>query len=818
MAPIGGLSSATTSGTSSIRGYGGLASGLDRDSLIENMTAGTMSKIYKQQQAKQKLEWQQQAMRGITSKLYEFSQKYMSYTSGDNLLGAALFTPGKISAVGKYADLISVSGSSATAEAMSILGVKQMASNAQAVSKERVSSGNLSGSPVDLGMDTSRPIDMLGGSSLTITYGTKNYSVYLPEDGDYSKVGGISDALNKAMKEITVGEGKTLADVVQAGVARETDGSWRLVLNLNEEKAAGNTVKLSGDSNDLLYRLGFRGKNESLDNMTDDQLTITKDGLKAKDVVHRFETKTNAEWLAGKEISFTYNGKTEKIKLGTADELKKDGLQNSLQAGLDKAFGRGRIKVSMTEEKDESGNNTGKYALSFKTTIPDAPDGTEDLSSVLTINSADRGVLGKNGVLGIRAGSSNRLNLNNTLENSGLKSLEGKTITDEALADLTINGVKIQGLSKDDTLKEILEKINNTEGAGVRISYQANTDKFVISSTQEGASGSLKIEGQAADLLFEGKIDTNDTSVNKKYAVTKGQDAIVAVKYAGSDEVTEIVRGSNTFNLDGMNVTVKGTFGYDKVDAAGKPVNNDPVTFDATMDTEKTVKTVKEMIESFNEILELVNKELTTKPNRKFQPLTSAQEKEMSEKEIEKWNEQAKTGMLFGDSDLRSLANSMRFLVSTDSALKEIGIGVSSNYADNGKLTFDEEKFKKALEADPEKVRRAINGAAEKDSAGNIVKQGGLMVRMQDITNRYAGMTGSTKGILVERAGSEHAPTTILKNSLQKQMDAIDKRITGLQNKLAIEQDRYIKQFTSLERLISQMNSQSSWLYSAFGA
>lgn len=812
MAPIGGLSSATTSGTSSIRGYGGLASGLDRDSLIENMTAGTMSKIYKQQQAKQKLEWQQQAMRGITSKLYEFSQKYMSYTSGDNLLGAALFTPGKISAVGKYADLISVSGSSATAEAMSILGVKQMAKNAQAVSNGQVSSGNLSGSPVNLKMTDKRPLDMIGGSSLTITHGTKNYSVYLPEDGDYSSYEKIAEELNKAMKEISIGENRTLADVVQAGTT-VVNGSNRLVLKSKDE--AGNTVKLRSDSNDLLYRLGFRGKDESLDNMTDDQLTITKDGLVAQNGVNATETKTNAEWLAGKEISFTYNGKTEKIKLGTVEELSGDkGLVGSLQEGLDKAFGKGRIKVSVTEDK-----------LSFETMIPKGgPKGEDikDASSVLTINSADRGVLGKNGVLGIKAGSSNRLNLNNTLENSGLKSLEGKTITDEALADLTINGVKIQGLSKDDTLKEILEKINNTEGAGVRISYQANTDKFIISSTQEGASGFLKIEGQAADLLFGGKIDTNDASANSGYAVTKGQDAIVAVKYAGSDEVTEIVRGSNTFNLDGMNVTVKGTFGYENVEVDGKPVNklvnNDPVTFDATMDTEKTVKTVKEMIESFNEILELVNKEVTTKPNRKFQPLTSAQEEEMSEKEIEKWNEKAKAGMLFGDSDLRSLANSMRFLVSTDSALKEIGIGVSSNYADNGKITFDEEKFKKALEADPEKVRKAINGAAEKDSAGNIVKQGGLIVRMQDITNRYAGMMGSTKGILVERAGSEHAPTTILKNSLQKQMDAIDKRITGLQNKLAIEQDRYIKQFTSLERLISQMNSQSSWLYSAFGA
>jgi flagellar hook-associated protein 2 len=35
--------------SSSVRGYGGLASGLDRDSLIQGMTAGTRAKIAKQQ-------------------------------------------------------------------------------------------------------------------------------------------------------------------------------------------------------------------------------------------------------------------------------------------------------------------------------------------------------------------------------------------------------------------------------------------------------------------------------------------------------------------------------------------------------------------------------------------------------------------------------------------------------------------------------------------------------------------------------------------------------------------------------------------------
>ena len=51
---------------------------------------------------------------------------------------------------------------------------------------------------------------------------------------------------------------------------------------------------------------------------------------------------------------------------------------------------------------------------------------------------------------------------------------------------------------------------------------------------------------------------------------------------------------------------------------------------------------------------------------------------------------------------------------------------------------------------------------------------------------------------------------------IYKQLDAIKKQIAKLQERLETERDRYIKQFTSLETLISQMNNQSGWL-SQFG-
>ncbi len=69
-------------------------------------------------------------------------------------------------------------------------------------------------------------------------------------------------------------------------------------------------------------------------------------------------------------------------------------------------------------------------------------------------------------------------------------------------------------------------------------------------------------------------------------------------------------------------------------------------------------------------MLEAVNKEVTTKPNRKYEPLTDEQKAEMKEDQIKKWEDKAKEGLLFNDTDLRSLTDSMRFIFESGSLIR----------------------------------------------------------------------------------------------------------------------------------------------------
>ena len=950
--------SSSVSSVSSIRGYGGLVSGLDRDSLIQGMTSATRAKIAKQQKQKQTYLWKQEAYRSVSSKLVEFSQKYTSYVNqSTNISSPGFWAKSNITAIGDYSKYISVSGSSSLADSMSIVGVKQLAKDASMSSVGTVSDQSLTTGSINLGTED---VSTLEGQSIYFKYGTRTYGVSLSsgttKDGftyDYSNGAKAQESITKALKNISIGDGKTLADVIKVTADPSDAGDpsgTAFKLDFQSTDNAGNTIQIAGGSKAALKALGI----EDIDSLSDEDKTITSSGLStelAGRIQTFFEPKSFADRVGGKNISFTYNGTTKSIQFDSAEEIQGmiggddktslESIADDLETKLGKAFGSGRIKVGVQED-----TKNGGYQLKFETMNP--ATNTVDNSSILAISSADTGVIGKRGALKVEYGESNRVNLSSTLAQSGLagiadgieqkladfktaygvdyettyfsgsvKAMEligklgSKVTADTKVSDLkqlissnysqlsdtvlssvyeaidhfktddntkvgdlkdamkdyvekrelklTINDVKIEGLSYNSTLNDMIGKVNASD-AGVTMSYMMNSDKFSIVSTAGGVAGKIDFSGSGDDGLLFGQKDVN-------YTVTKGQDAVIGVKYAGSDDVVDLVRGSNSFNLDGLNVTVNGTFGYNyaKDDTNGKYVKDgdgkyfkvedttarytetgvaDPageyvkttdgtfvnasggfysmdtsnsVTFNAKTDSDKIVSAISDMIKDYNEIVKLVNDEVTTKPNRSYEPLTDEQKEELTEDQIKKWEEKAKAGMLFNDTDLRGLSDSMRFIFDSGSEdkamLESFGISTSSNYGDNGKLVFDETKFRAALESNAGDLQKLFTKTADSTTG----EKGGVMARITSITDKYASITGVTKGILIERAGSIYSPTSILSNYLQKTMNSIDDNIDRLQGQLKTETDRYVKQFTTLESLISQMNSQSGWL-SSFGS
>jgi flagellar hook-associated protein 2 len=784
-----------TSSASSLRGFGGLASGLDRDSLIEGMTAATRAKIAKQQKSKQTMQWKQDAYRSISSKLVEFSRKYTSYTTPEtNLASAAFWTRSNVTPTGINSKYIQVTGSPTSTGTISIAGVEQLAKKASVVSGDFVTSGVLTSG--ELKPDEMKIVSALAGESLKFKINDKTFNVQLG-NGDYSNATEAVKSIKEALKGVSVG-GRTLADIIDVEAEAVTpDGeNTPFTLNFKSTDGAGNTVSLAGGSEGALKALGFESEEKFATLAGEGKTVINESGIampeeewneiKAKQ--NFFKELSFQERVNGKKMTFTYNGVSKSIMLEYDAEHKPetplDAFTADIEKKLAKEFGSGRIAVSVT----------GDGKLQFKT---QKPNGDGDNSSELAISSADAGLLGTDGALQIEKGVSNRLNLDAAVGQSGLKAMPSGTDW-----DITINGVTIAGINSGSTMNDIINKINSSD-AGVIVTYMKNADRFSIVSNDEGASGMVELSDDAAKLF--GAME-NGVAM-KDY----GRDAVISVRYGDSADPVKLTRGSNTFNLEGMNVTVSGTF-----NEAGDDKSQE-VTLNAKADSDKIVKAVSDMIKDYNTLIKLVNDEISTKPNRKYDPLTDEQKADMKDSQIEKWEEEAKKGLLFGDSELRSLSDSMRYIFGVGSSetarLEALGFSKSTDYSENGAIVFDEKKFRTALENSGEELQNLFTRNADA-SKGD---QGGIMNRFTGITNKYASVTGAVKGSLIEKAGSVYAPNSILSNALKKSMDAVDKYVVRLQSQLKVETDRYIKQFTTLETVIAQMNSQSSWLQSSFG-
>ena len=126
MASVSSVSSSSSSIYGNRNVISGLASGMDTESMIENAVSGYKTKISTLQQKRTKVEWQQEVYRSIIGKMSSFSDKYTSYASSTNLLSSGFFNQAvKVTATGKYADMVSASGK--TSSSVQILGVKQLA-------------------------------------------------------------------------------------------------------------------------------------------------------------------------------------------------------------------------------------------------------------------------------------------------------------------------------------------------------------------------------------------------------------------------------------------------------------------------------------------------------------------------------------------------------------------------------------------------------------------------------------------------------------------------------------------------------------------
>ncbi|HEX2938765.1 MAG TPA: flagellar filament capping protein FliD [Ruminiclostridium sp.] len=503
---------------------------------------------------------------------------------------------------------------------------------------------------------------------------------------------------------------------------------------------------------------------------------------------------------AAPTMNVSYGGVSKTLTFSTSDDLSQSGYLATINSKLAAAF----------PDKGLTASVDSKGAITIKDTSGTA-------ASVTTANTSFNAL----DAFAMSDGTNNRLNINNTTLGDYLTSKGVTPAASNVDANgniwVTINGQKVTLGTSGTKLSDVFANIDKS-GAGVTISYDKTLDTISLTANQSGAAGSVDISKDTSG-IFSAFGFTNNYDI--------GKDALVTIN--GVD----YTRDSNNFVINGV------TYGItSKVD-----LNDASTTIKSTVTFAQNTSTLKKGIQDFvsayNTLIAAVHTQINTSPDKDYQPLTDAQKNQMSETQIDKWNDKAKAGMLFDDGTLETITDQMRDLLyqpvtasdGSTISLYDIGITTSDFADDYGKLeikTEDESKFEDAIARNADKIKDLFTKTSDilldiaptTDSGVQAQKtrrqEEGLVGRLDDVIKGAIGSVSGSKGSLLVIAGNV-GDSTQYDNSIYDQLKDISSTISDLQDRLKTEKERYYSQFEKLETFMAQANSQSSSLTSMLG-
>ncbi|WP_051556386.1 flagellar filament capping protein FliD [Alkalihalobacterium bogoriense] len=339
------------------------------------------------------------------------------------------------------------------------------------------------------------------------------------------------------------------------------------------------------------------------------------------------------------------------------------------------------------------------------------------------------------------------------------------------------------------SLSTVMSTMNNSS-VGISMFYDEHTDSVAANRKSQGVFNNT---GDRTEMSFEGSFFTQTLGLDSRGS-------------QGAQNATFIINGletertSNTFTLSGVTFTLREEFL-----AANNP---SPVTISVNTNTDKVMETITDFVNKYNELIEKTNGLLREDRHRSFQPLTDEQKEAMSEKEIEKWEERARSGLLRNDTLIAGSMDRLRSAVNSPVSsptgsfthLSQIGITTSPDYMAGGKLIINEEKLRKAIEDDVEGVFNIFT--ANGDGFGGQ----GIVRRMRDTLD-------ASVNSIAQRAGGSRGLAANHQFTIGRNINNLDSRIDNLERRMKQVEDRYWKQFSAMESAMMRSNQQADMIF-----
>lgn len=391
-------------------------------------------------------------------------------------------------------------------------------------------------------------------------------------------------------------------------------------------------------------------------------------------------------------------------------------------------------------------------------------------------------------------------------------------------------------------LDDIIDKINDAD-IGVSAIYDSDLDRVFLQTSDTGAENTISITDNSTIAAGGSFITGNDSVLKLNYVDDNGVSQVVAdnTQYTGKDSIIDfgaakdITQSSNSLSIHNVHLSLKQT---------------GPTTLTVDTNVDAIYKKVEDFIKQYNELINKLGQELGEKRYSDYRPLTDEQRGELTDAQIDQWEEKAKSGLLRNDEVIESSYQRIRMGMYQEvsgvsgeyNQLTQLGITTQkfSSGSVGGKLEiYDKNKLIEAIQKDPDGViellfkepsQELASKSESKLSASELNQkraESGLIRRL------YDNIAGGMKNLIIKAGPGSDAELYRSVNSsilidfvadygsislLDKDESEVDDRLDILYDRMDMMEDRYWRQFSAMESALQKMNQQSAWLSQQLGA
>lgn len=405
-------------------------------------------------------------------------------------------------------------------------------------------------------------------------------------------------------------------------------------------------------------------------------------------------------------------------------------------------------------------------------------------------------------------------------ENEGNSTIDDNQSTYTSMATMSADttlGTLFNVAASDGSLKFTIATASGSKHIELADASTATVTDLIDKLNDDG----LKIDAQLDD---SGRLvikSTADTPENISFTVANtdtsksAENARNLLNALGiTDEANKLVAKSTGFNVAGTDakVTIDGrTYTSDTAKVTVGNVtyslaSKGATTVTVNQDTDKLIENVKQFVEDYNKMLDKLNDMYYETQYKDYDVLTQTQEKGMSKEQIDKWNEKAKSGLLYHDSTIGKIISEMRQAIytpveSVDSKYNSMmAIGISST-TDRGHLSLDEDKLKKALNADPNCVRQILTSTGEvTDNKGKTTTDYGR----EGVAQRISDSLFNNLKTMRSYAGTSTEPDD--NSELGNLIRELQTKMSNFKTMMSAYEDMLYKKYDAMEIAIQRMS------------